>query len=132
MKKILLGLVLLFFFTNNAFSEILLSRCYYGENGFYSKYYEKWNIEISSNRQNVRVVNIKTDWGWADKKKEEAYINDILNTQTSKIKITNYKISFEDANYIQAAFEDREYYGATLKLFVDLKNKNYSDKSSKK
>ena len=72
MKKILLGLVLLFFFTNNAFSEILLSRCYYGENGFYSKYYEKWNIEISSNRQNVRVVNIKTDWGWADKKKRRS------------------------------------------------------------
>ena len=127
MKRILLGLVLLFFLTINVQAEVLLSRCYYGENGFYSKYYEKWNIEISSNRQNVRVVNIKTDWGWADKKKESAYINDILNTQTPKIKITNYKILFEDANYIEAAFEDREYYGATLKLFVDLKNKNYSE-----
>jgi S1-C subfamily serine protease len=110
-----------------AWAEVLLSRCYYGEYGFYSKYYEKWNVEISSNKQNVRVVNIKTDWGWADKKKDEAIINDALKTETPKIKITNYKITFQDDNYIQAVFEDREYYGATLKLFVDLKNKSYSE-----
>ena len=126
MRKIFYGFFLLFFFTNNAFSEVLLSRCYTGDYGFFSKYYEKWNIEISSDKRGAREVLVLTDWGWADKKKEDEYLNSLLNDQTAKIKVTNYQITFVDSNYIEAKKEDREYLGATLKLFVDLKNKTYS------
>jgi hypothetical protein len=72
MRKIFLGLVLLCFFSKNAFSEVILSRCYKGEYGFYSKYYEKWNVEISSNKRGAREVLVLTDWGWADKKKRRS------------------------------------------------------------
>jgi S1-C subfamily serine protease len=126
MKKIYLVLSLLIFFTNNAFSEVLLSRCYKGEYGFYSKYYEKWNVEISSNKLGAREVLVLTDWGWADKKKEDQHLNSIFNEETPRIKVTNYQITFKDFDYIQAKKEDREYFGATIKLFVDLKNKTYS------
>ena len=87
MKKIYLVLSLLIFFTNNAFSEVLLSRCYKGEYGFYSKYYEKWNVEISSNKLGAREVLVLTDWGWADKKKEDQHLNSIFNEETPLINI---------------------------------------------
>jgi len=126
MKKIYLVLFLLIFFTNNAFSEVVLSRCYTGEYGFYSKYYEKWNIEISSNKRGAREVFVLTDFGWEDKKKEDEYLNRIFNEETPRIKVTNFQITFIDSNYIEAKKEDTEYYGATIKLSVNLKNKTYS------
>jgi S1-C subfamily serine protease len=69
---------------------------------------------------------VLTDWGWADKKKEDQHLNSIFNEETPRIKVTNYQITFKDFDYIQAKKEDREYFGATIKLFVDLKNKTYS------
>jgi len=128
MKKIYLVLFLLIFFTNNAFSEIVLSRCYQGEYGFYSKVYEKWNIEISSNKRGVRVVQILTDFGWNEAKKETEAYNRITKKQTPKIYVRNYQITFIDSNYIEAKSEDPvgDEEGSTWKLFVDLKNKTYS------
>ena len=92
MRKILLGLILLIFFTNNALSDVLLSRCFHsGYANFYmQKRLEEHKFEINNTRTTLRETSIISD----------LRPNDIA--EFGKIDVQTYKIDYLDENIISA------------------------------
>jgi len=92
MKKILLVLFSLIFFTNNAFSEVVLSKCYFSGYGSFSnqKIFEEFKIEINNTKTGLREVQIYSD---SEPKRIKEW---------GKVSVQTYKINYFDENIIDA------------------------------
>jgi hypothetical protein len=114
MRKILLGLILLIFFTNNALSDVLLSRCFHsGYANFYmQKRLEEHKFEINNTRTTLRETSIISD----------LRPNDIA--EFGKIAVRTYKIDYFDENIISAVGYDADGY-IKLILTIEPKKQKY-------
>ena len=114
MKKIFLGLVLLIFFTNNAFSEVVLSRCYFSGYGSFSnqKIFEEFKIEINNTKTGLREVQIYSD-------SEPQRIK-----EWGKVSVQTYKINYFDENIIDAVGYGADGYIKIL-LTIEPKKQQY-------
>lgn len=114
MKKIILGLILLFFFTNNALSEILLSRCFYSGyvNFNNQKRFEEHKFEINNTKTGLREVKIISD----------SRSNDIA--EWGKVSVQTYKIDYSDENIINAVGYEADGYIKNL-LTIEVKKQKF-------